>query len=123
MNTKDKGNWGEDRACEYLTKCAYRIVRRNFHTRFGEIDIIAKDGDTVVFVEVKSRKSKKYGLAGEYVDYNKQKKIIMSARCYLANAPDVNARFDVVEVYYKSSAEVLELIEINHIKNAFIVQE
>lgn len=123
MNTKEKGNWGEDRVCEYLTMHGYRIVRRNFHTRFGEIDIIAKDEDTVVFVEVKSRKSKRFATAAEYVDYNKQKKIIMSARCYLANSPDVNARFDVAEVYYKSCGEVLELIEINYIKDAFVVNE
>ena len=74
MNTKEIGNLGEDTACEYLKSHGYMILQRNYHSRYGEIDIIASKGDTVVFCEVKTRKNSSFGHASEYVDFRKQKK-------------------------------------------------
>lgn len=111
-NTTAIGNKGENLACEYILKKSYIILNRNYKTRFGEIDIIAKDNDFLVFVEVKTRKTKKYGLACEYVDFRKQEKIIKTASQFLCENPlDLQPRFDVIEVYDN---------EINHIESAFI---
>lgn len=69
---QQRGKIGEDMATEYLNKKGYKILERNFECRQGEIDIIALDKDEIVFVEVKTRTSKKYGLAAEAVDENKK---------------------------------------------------
>ena len=109
MNTKEIGNFGEDRACEFLEKQGISVLKRNFHARCGEIDIIAKDGETIVFAEVKTRLSKEYG---------KQEKITQTALYYLGN-DDTDMRFDVIEVMYKIAGDVMTVTEINHIKSAF----
>jgi len=118
MNTKEIGNFGEDKACEFLESQGITVIKRNFHARCGEIDIIAKDGETIVFVEVKTRLSKEYGAPSEFVDYRKQEKIIQTALYYLGN-DDTDMRFDVIEVMYKLSKDSMTVIEINHIKSAF----
>lgn len=118
MNTKEIGNYGEDRACEFLENNGITVLKRNFHARCGEIDIIAKDGNTIIFVEVKTRQSKMYGNPSEFVDYRKQEKIIQTALYYLGN-DDTDMRFDVIEVMYKLSGNVMTVTEIEHIKSAF----
>ena len=118
MNTKEIGDFGEKMACECLEKQGITVLKRNFHARCGEIDIIAKDGETIVFVEVKTRLSKSYGVPAEFVDYRKQEKIIQTALFYLGN-DDTDMRFDVIEVMYKPSGDALTVTEINHIKSAF----
>jgi len=118
MNTKEIGNFGEEKACEYLEKQGITVLKRNFYARCGEIDIIAKDGDTIVFAEVKTRLSKEYGTPSEFVDYRKQEKIIQTALYYLGN-DDTDMRFDVIEVMYKPMGDVMTVTEINHIKSAF----
>lgn len=118
MNTKEIGKFGEDKACEYLEKQGISVLKRNFYARCGEIDIIAKDGDTIVFLEVKTRLSKEFGTPAEFVDFRKQEKIIQTALYYLGN-DDTDMRFDVVEVIYKLSGNIMSVTEINHIKSAF----
>ena len=118
MTTKEIGDFGENQSCEFLEKAQMQVLRRNFHCPMGEIDIIAKDGDTLVFVEVKTRLSKDFGLPSEFVDFRKQGKIIKSALFY-AGRDDIDMRFDVVEVMYTYKGDVLTVTEINHIKNAF----
>ena len=118
MNTKEIGNFGEDAACRYLENNGISVIKRNFYCRGGEIDIIAKDGDTIVFVEVKTRKSNLYGTPGEFVDYRKQEKIAETALYYLGNN-DTDMRFDVIEVMYKIGQGAAMVTEINHIKSAF----
>ena len=118
MNTKEIGNFGEDKACEYLEKQGITVLKRNFHARCGEIDIIAKDGETIVFAEVKTRLSKEYGTPSEFVDFRKQEKIIQTALYFLGN-DDTDMRFDVIEVMYKIAEGVMQITEINHIKSAF----
>lgn len=118
MTTKEIGNFGEDTACRYLENQGITVLKRNFYCRSGEIDIIAKDGETIVFVEVKTRNSNDYGAPAEFVDYRKQEKVIKTALYYLGN-DDTDMRFDVIEVMYKYSGDVMIVTEINHIKSAF----
>lgn len=91
----------------------YRIICNNFRCVQGEIDIIAQDGNEIVFVEVKTRSNIKYGEAKEAVDVNKQKHIYNSAKYYLYknNMEKVFVRIDVIEVYIKAN-----FFKINHIK-------
>lgn len=120
MKTKEIGDFGENAASEYLKNLGYSIVQRNFHSRHGEIDIIALDKSCTVFVEVKTRKNSLYGNASEYVDYRKQQKLLLCAKYYLGGNIYEEVRFDVIEVYYNMNGETPVLREINHIKDAFI---
>ena len=103
---------GEILAQKYLKKQKYKIIEKNYKTRYGEIDIIALDKNYIVFIEVKTRVSTKFGRASEAVDSNKQRYIKNVALGYLKinDLLNSNVRFDVIEVYDE---------EINHIKNAF----
>ncbi len=118
MTTKEIGDFGETAACRFLEKNGISVLKRNYHSRVGEIDIIAKDGDVIVFCEVKTRLSKAYGTPSEFVDFKKQTKIIKTALYYLGR-DDIDMRFDVIEVMYKPCGDVLSVTEINHIKSAF----
>lgn len=87
----------ESRAASFLAGLGYEILERNFSCRMGELDIIARDGDTVVFVEVRSRSSLSYGLAQETVVAAKRRKLVKTAQLYAqARALDCPMRFDVV---------------------------
>ncbi len=116
MNQKQlEGKLGENEATKYLEDLGYEIICNNFSCMQGEIDIIAKDGRELVFVEVKTRTSKKYGEAKEAVNKNKQMHIKNAVKYYLYKNKLENAlvRIDVIEVYLKK-----EVIIINHIKQA-----
>ncbi|MGD9411543.1 MAG: YraN family protein, partial [Desulfobacterales bacterium] len=98
-NWKQKfGEQGEALAARRLKKAGYKIIETNYRTRLGEIDIIAKDKDTIVFVEVKSRRSVYFGNPKQAVTLQKQKKISMVALYYLKSTGQstAKARFDVV---------------------------
>ena len=118
---KTLGQFGEDCAANFLAEKGYTIISRNFRIRSAEIDIIARTGDVIVFVEVKARSNIRHGLPAEYVDFRKQKKIIEAASVFLQdeNFCDCACRFDVVEIFF--FAERVE--EINHIENAFEVMQ
>ncbi|MCR4718869.1 MAG: YraN family protein [Firmicutes bacterium] len=118
MTTKQIGDFGEDAACRYLEGKNIKVLKRNYHERSGELDIIAKDGETIVFAEVKTRISKAFGVPAEFVDCKKQEKIIKTAVSYLGS-DDIDMRFDVIEVMYEKRGEELFVTEINHIKGAF----
>ena len=96
-----RGRLGEDLAGRFLVARGYRILERRFRTRAGEIDIIARDGDTLVFVEVKTRHSLGCGTPAESVDRRKRARISRTALAYLARLgrADIPCRFDVVEVF------------------------
>lgn len=100
MNTHIKGVKGEDVAAQYLAKHNYEIIKRNYKCHFGEIDIIAVNEGFVVFAEVKSRSSDKFGLPREAVSSYKQQRIIGTAKYWLYKnkVTGVPVRFDVVEV-------------------------
>ena len=122
MNTtfKKTGQSGEQAASEYLSEQGFQILERNFHTRFGEIDIVARDGDCIVFVEVKSCRSLSYGDPAAWVTYRKQKRIILAASEYLQtrNCQDCDCRFDVVTVKWHKDRS-----SCHHIKEAFYPQD
>ena len=106
------GRAGEKRAVEFLKKNGFKILKKNYNTPFGEIDIIAQDKGAIVFIEVKTRTSADYGLPCEAVDKRKQEKYYKTATYYLQREKkmDSECRFDVVEI---------ENEKINHIFNAF----
>ena len=118
MNTKKIGDYGELKATIYLKLHGYKIVERNYRTKFGEIDIIAYNDKCLCFIEVKTRSRKDYGLAYEAVNFKKQRKIINCALQYInENNITSDIRFDVVEVYRERGKLFVQ--EINLIKNAF----
>lgn len=117
--SKLSGAWGEALAAEYLRKKHYKIIAAGFHSRFGEIDLIAQDKKYLIFVEVKLRKSADFAKAREYVDRRKQDKIRMTASVYLSeNACSLQPRFDVIEIYAPEGTATLRP-EINHMEDAF----
>ena len=100
MGNKQTGNYGETLACEFLKKRGYKILERNFRIRGGEIDIVAKDGGFMVFVEVKARYSHEYGLPIESITPWKIRALLKSASFYLQKIKWGNKpyRLDVVSV-------------------------
>ncbi|MFT6121955.1 MAG: putative endonuclease [Oleiphilaceae bacterium] len=95
-----KGLAYENIALKYLEKNNLTLVEKNFHSRFGEIDLIMKDEDTLTFVEVRYRKNVSHGSASESVNLSKQKKIIKTAKIFLTqnNGWHLNSRFDVIAI-------------------------
>ena len=94
------GKTGEDLACRELRRRGYTLIARRYRTRFGEIDIIARDGDTIVFVEVKARSSSDFGAPAEAVTPRKRHTVSLMASEYLLRRREmtVPCRFDVVAV-------------------------
>jgi putative endonuclease len=94
------GDAGEDLACEELRRLGFRILARNFRCRAGEIDVVAEERGTVVFVEVKERRGESHGSAVEAVTAAKRQKVIRAARIYAAlhGLSDAPLRFDVVAI-------------------------
>jgi len=90
------GSAAEDLAARYLERQGLAIVDRNWRCRAGEIDLVARDGATLVFVEVRLRTSAAFGGAAASVDAPKQRRILQAARLYLAGRPDTPCRCDVV---------------------------
>jgi len=116
---RKRGAWGESIALEYLKEKDYTIISTRFHSRFGEIDLIAKNKEYLTFTEVKTRKNSNFAQAKEFVSKSKQLKIIKTAKYWLIKHPtNLQPRFDVIEIYAKSGEQTNEP-EINHIENAF----
>ena len=102
------GALGERLASGHLERQGYRILERNFRCRMGEIDLIARRGSELVFAEVKLRKDASHGEAREFVTAAKQRKLLLTAEYYLSARPwaqDLQARFDVIEVYAPRGTE------------------
>ncbi len=112
------GDFGEAEAVAHLENEGYIILKKNFRCKLGEIDIIAADGDTLAFIEVKTRSTEKYGKPGEFVNYKKQNKIIKTALQYIVlnNLTDWMSRFDIVEVLVDKDDKVKS---ISLLKDAF----
>ena len=113
------GAWGESQAAEYLQKKQYKLLAAGYRCRFGEIDLIMRDRNCLVFVEVKLRKSDNFARACEYVDFRKQERLRKTASMYLSRNPwDLPCRFDVVEVYAPEGINTPDP-EIHHMEDAF----
>lgn len=110
---KELGNLGEQIATEYLEKNKYKIIKRNFYCKQGEIDIIAKDKNEIVFIEVKTRTSNNFGKPSESVNVIKQRHMYQTAKYFLykTNLLEKQIRFDVIEVLVANGK-----FNINHIK-------
>jgi putative endonuclease len=110
------GKQSESAAVRHLKKKGYKILEKNYRTPLGEIDIVARDNDTIVFVEVKARSSARFGNPKTAVTPRKQRRISMVALHYLKEKRQhrAKARFDVIAITSDSSAPQIELV-----KNAF----
>lgn len=112
---KALGNEGESIAVEYLKKRGYKILHRNYMTPVGEADIVAEDGDTVVFVEVKTRKDDSFGRPFEAVNHRKQEKLKKVSLYFLKQKKqELSVRFDVISIILADGRP-----EIEHIEGAF----
>ena len=91
------GGAAEDEAARFLSRHGLEVVARNYRTRLGEIDLVAREGDVLVFVEVRLRSSARFGHALESIDAHKRRRIVAAARQFLANVrPEPACRFDVI---------------------------
>jgi putative endonuclease len=115
---KSLGQRGEDAATRYLKRRGYRILARSLDSRLGELDIIAVDGRTIVFVEVKTRSSMDAGHPTEAIDPRKEQRMTQAALAYLKSQGLLNyaARFDVVAVTWP---EKVQSPSIEYYENAF----
>lgn len=110
--TKQLGMDAEAAACRFLEKKGLRLLKKNYRSPLGEIDLIMQDQDDIVFVEVRFRSKATHGTAGETIDWRKQRKLLSTAHWYLqyARATQAFSRFDVVTIQEN---------QIEWIKNAF----
>ena len=117
--TRTIGQETETQACQYLQKQGLKLIERNFHGPNGELDLIMSDKASLVFVEVRYRKSNNYGTAAETINKAKQKKLHLTALYYLQTKSgyiDKPSRFDVISISGGNTEQ-----NINWIKNAFQV--
>ena len=111
-----RGAWGELAACAFLERRGYRIEMRNFRTRFGEIDMIAVQGQYIVCVEVKTRKADRFAAAREVVTPQKQEHILAAAQEWLQSHPTrLQPRFDAAAVFMPGDAPA----RIEYLENVF----
>ncbi|MDP8263616.1 MAG: YraN family protein [Candidatus Ancaeobacter aquaticus] len=117
VHNKKIGKAGEDIAERYLKKNGYSVREKNFRSHFGEIDIVAEEAGTIVFVEVKTRTSDAYGDGTESITISKIRTITRTAQLYLSAYKCTNrdCRFDVIAIQLVRG----EVSELSHIKNAF----
>lgn len=112
---KRLGQEGEKQAVKYLKKHGYKILERNYKTHFGEVDVIARKGGVVAFIEVKTRLSDIFGTPSQAVNSARQRKYVQAAKFYFAGEIlDCTVRFDIIEIFRG---------QLNHIENAFSVQD
>ena len=115
MKKKKRGEWGEKIAVDYLVKKGYHIITRNWHHGHEEIDIIAKDGDMLVIVEVKTRESDAFGNPEDFLSRGQQKRLINAADAYVNEFElDIDVRFDVIGITVDTKPP-----QIIHIDDAF----
>jgi len=115
---RQKGAWGEDEAALFLQKKGYEIIERNFHTRFGEIDIIACQGNKIIFVEVKASFGNDCGQPWEKITRHKVFQVKRMGRLYLVqkNLTDIPLRVDGIGVWFSKEGK---LQKITHWKNIY----
>ena len=113
------GAWGEALAAEYLRKKRYTLVAAGYRCKFGEIDLIVKNRQYLVFVEVKTRKTAQFARGAEFVDRRKQDRLRITASLYLSQNPTaLQPRFDVIEIYAPEGPATVRP-EVYHLEDAF----
>ncbi len=114
---REVGNNGEDLACAFLKSNGWEILDRNYYFDRAEVDIIAKDGDVIVFLEVKLRSTTRFGQPFEYVTENKVKNVFKAAEGWIRehDKHDVPVRFDIIGIVKKKNRDP----DFNHIKDAY----
>lgn len=107
------GKFGEDLACRELERRGYAILDRRYRRRYGEIDLVARDGETTVFVEVKARKDRRFGDGAEAVTLRKRRRLILVAMDYVARhrLSDRPCRFDIVSIHLEAGAPTVEVFQ------------
>jgi putative endonuclease len=107
------GKTGEEIAIQYLLQQGYQVLERNYRCRFGEIDLIAQDGSTLAFIEVKTRRSQKFGPAAAAVTLEKQRHLVKASQVYLTRKRKAHelCRFDVVTIELDALISHIELIK------------
>jgi putative endonuclease len=116
------GRWGEKVAARYLESLGYVILERNYRTPYGEVDLIAQidqpEGKTIVFVEVKTRRTQSYGLPEQAISVRKKAHMIASAEQYIQRSPDLATawRLDVIAIQKHGRGESPEVM---HFENVF----
>ena len=113
MTSKAQGSRAEDFAAAWLERRGLRVIARNWHCRFGELDLVLREGATIVIAEVRQRSSLRYGGAAASIDRHKQRKLAATAQLYLSRHPAAPCRFDVVLMSDTEGAD------IEWIRNAF----
>ncbi len=104
--SRNLGQQAEQVACDYLQQKGLQLITQNYHCRRGEIDLIMRDTDTLVFVEVRARRNDRFGSALESITADKQSRIIATAQLYLQqNQLQQNCRFDVIAVRIQTAAD------------------
>lgn len=117
MTNVEKGKLGESIAAEYLTGMGVEIIKKNYSTKFGEIDLIGIEKKTIIFIEVKLRCNDKFGTPEEAVNPGKLERIYQVAECYLVeNDVELDSRFDVVSVRYDLGSDEFQ---IDWLKNQY----
>ncbi len=111
MNRKQLGNWGENLAAKTLQERGYTIMERNYRTPYGEMDIICRNQEAVVFVEVKTRTNRAYGYPEDAITAKKRAHLEETALSYLQEHPEVNGawRIDVISIEVKPGSESVEI--------------
>ena len=115
------GRWGEAQVAEYLHKKGYRLIASGYRCRLGEIDLIARKGKELAFVEVKLRRDARFAAAREQVPPAKQRRIVAAAQFFLAEHPECGeyrCRFDVAEVYAPEGVQT-QRPDIRYYEHAF----
>jgi putative endonuclease len=112
------GQWGEQHVQQYIKKMGWKVIALNFHSRFGEIDIIAKDHNEIVFIEVKTRTDHSFGEPQEAVTKKKLQKMLKTAEWYLLQTKQekVPYRFDVFSVFEKDG-----IVTVEHFPNVSLL--
>lgn len=122
VTTREQGLYTENLACQFLENKGFKLIEKNFNCRLGEIDLIMKDNDNLVFVEVRYRRNNNFGSGAESVTAGKQSKLIKTASLYLQQHDKLNkypARFDIVSITGVVETNNINNIDFDWIENAF----
>jgi putative endonuclease len=109
LNPKELGVFGEEFACQKLVQRGYIIRQRNWHCRWGEIDIVALDQEQIVFIEVKTRSNERFGTAEDAFNRSKRKKFVQSAKSYLLDNDlfDMDWRCDMIAIHCRLDGQII----------------